>query len=76
MTQKEVLRRNNMAYLLAGIVFTALGIYRLKTGDSSVGSLFTLAGIIFMLQIFMDKINEGRRGGKKPPQDRRDERRP
>ena len=69
MTQKEIRRRNNIAYLIAGIVFTALGIYKLKTGEPSIGSLFTLAGVIFMLQMFMDKIYEKRRGGKTPPQD-------
>lgn len=70
MTQKEVRRRNGAAYLFVGIAFTALGIYRLKIGDSSAGTLFTLAGIIFALQPFMDKINGKRRGGSRPPEHR------
>ena len=68
MTNREVQRRNNVAFFFAGIAFLGLGIFDCYTGNSGTGTLFTAAGVMFLLPILLRSLGKKRRQtGKKPP---------
>lgn len=56
MTSREVSKRNNLSFLLVGIVFAALGIYDWSIGKSVVGILFTVSGAIAVAQVLQKAI--------------------
>ena len=56
MTPKELSKRNNLSFLLVGIVFVALGIYDWSVGKSVVGILFTASGAIAVVQVLQRAV--------------------
>jgi hypothetical protein len=64
-TQKEVRKRNGIAFVLIGAVFIALGIYDLQAGKSAAGIAYFIAGSAAAALVPAGIIRRKKNGSKK-----------
>jgi hypothetical protein len=63
-TQKEVRKRNGLAFILLGIVFMGLGIFDLQAGKNAAGIAYFTAGSAAAVQVPAGMIRRKKNGGK------------
>jgi hypothetical protein len=63
-TQKEVRKRNGIAFILIGAVFIGLGIYDLQAGKNAAGIAYFTAGGVAAAQVPAGIIRRKKNGGK------------